>query len=267
MRNFRCAGALLMALSIGAVLPQGALAADLVTEPAEPTPPVALAPLVTGSLTLYGWLPWIDGDVGVRGAGPVDVSLDPHDILENLDMTFMGSGDIRWGQVGLFGDLVYMKLGATKATPGPLFKDATASLSMTIGTIAGTYQLYEQGNDWVQLVGGARFYNIDTSIDLSSGILKGRSADGGLDWVDPMFGLRGRKELDANWFLTGTALIGGFGVGSDLSWDVFGGLGYKFNESVSMTAGYRALGIDYSDNGTVIDLVTQGPLVALTFSF
>jgi opacity protein-like surface antigen len=255
------------ALALALALPSPASSADLVTEPAEPTPPVVVAPLVTGSLTLYGWLPWIDGDVGVRGAGPVDVSLDPHDILENLNMTFMGSGDIRWGPVGLFGDLVYMDLGKTAATPGPLFGDATAGLSMTIGTVAGTYQLYEEGNDWLQVVGGARFYNIEAELDLSGGILPGRSADGSLDWVDPMVGLRGRKELDANWFLAGNALIGGFGVGSELSWDVFGGLGYKFNESISMTAGYRALGIDYSDNGTVIDLVTQGPLVALTFSF
>jgi hypothetical protein len=258
------AGALMV---LGAAMPSAVMAADLVTEPVEPTPPVAVTPLVTGSLTLYGWLPWIDGDVGVRGAGPVDVSLDPHDILENLNMTFMGSGEIRWGPVGLFGDLVYMDLGATQATPGPLFDDATAGLSMTIGTIAGTYQLYEQGNDWLQVVGGARFYNIKADIDLSGGILAGRSAEGSLDWVDPMVGLRGRKELDPNWFLTGSALVGGFGVGSELSWDVFGGVGYKFNESVSMTAGYRALGIDYSDGGTVIDLVTQGPLVALTFSF
>lgn len=48
---------------------------------------------------------------------------------------------------------------------------------------------------------------------------------------------------------------------------MFGGLGYRFTESVSMSIGYRAFGVDYSDSGDVIDLVSHGPLVGITFRF
>jgi opacity protein-like surface antigen len=254
-------------LAAALLLPGAAFAADLVTEPSEPVPPAVVESGFSGSATFYGWLPWIDGDAGVAGLGPVEVSIDPHELLENLNMTFMGTGDLRWGPVGIFGDLVYMDVGKTEATPGPLFSDATAALSMTIATVAGTYRAYESGGDWLEVMGGARFWKIDGSLDLSSGILRGRSASKTLDWVDPMIGLRGHKEIDAKWFLTGTALVGGFGVGSELTWDVFGGVGYNFTESFAMTAGYRALSVDYEQDGDIIDLVTQGPMFTFTFSF
>lgn len=261
------AGTALAAIGLWLPLAGGASAADLATEPAAPVPPAVVEPGVAGSLTLYGWLPWMDGQAGVDGTGPVDVSLDPHDILEKLNMAFMAAGDIRWGPVGLFGDLIYMDIGASQALPGPDFSNAEVGLTMTIGTVAGTYQVYESGNDWLQVMGGARFWNIEGSLDLSGGAAGQQSADATIDWVDPMVGLRGRKFLDDKWFLAGTGLIGGFGVGSELSWDVFAGIGYQFNESFSMSGGYRALGVDYDQNGDVIDLVSQGPMFALTFNF
>ena len=62
-------------------------------------------------------------------------------------------------------------------------------------------------------------------------------------------------------------MIGGFGAGSQLMWDLMGGAGYKFNDTFSLFAGYRAVSVDYSDNGFVYDVVEKGPILAGVFQF
>jgi hypothetical protein len=222
---------------------------------------------VTGSFTVYGWAAWMSGDTGVNGIGPVSVSLTPKQIIDALDGIFMGTGDIRWGKFGLFGDLVYLKMTGTRATPGPLFSSASLTMASTIATAAGTYQLWENGADWIQGVVGARFWSFDTTLSLGAGILAARSASDDIQWVDPVVGLRGRTDISDKTFLTGAALIGGFGAGSEFMWDIFAGVGYRVSDSVVLSAGYRAFGVDYSDKGDVVDLISQGPVMGLSIVF
>jgi hypothetical protein len=50
-------------------------------------------------------------------------------------------------------------------------------------------------------------------------------------------------------------MIGGFGAGSDVTWDLLGSVGYQWNERFAIVAGYRALGVDYDDDGFVYDVI------------
>lgn len=223
--------------------------------------------LVTGSVTLYGWLPFMDGDVGVNGLGPADVSLSPSDIIDVLDFTVMASGDIRWGKVGLFGDLIYLKISNSAATPRRLFSSASLDVETTILTGAVSYQIAETDKGWLQGLAGVRYWSFDNTLTLSGGFLPTRSANDSIDWVDPVVGLRGRYAMTDKWFLSGAGVIGGFGAGSDFMWDVAGAVGYNFTDAISASAGYRAFGVDYSKSGDVVDLVNHGPVVGLTYSF
>ena len=56
--------------------------------------------------------------------------------------------------------------------------------------------------------------------------------------------------------------IGGFGVGSDLGWDLFGGVGYEVNDHISIVGGYRGLGVDYDDGDFLFDIVEHGPIIS-----
>jgi len=249
----------------------GALAADLPAAEEPVAPPVADSGM-TGALYLYGWVPWVDGDVGVNGLGPVDVSLDPKDIIDALDMAFIAAGEVRSGPVGVFGDLLYLDTSATQATPFQIiYNSATVEVTQTIATAMLTYQLYESGENWVQGLAGARYVGMDTTVSLDGGggiiFPVDPSASENISWWDPMVGIRVRQSLGNNWFFTGGALIGGFGVGADLDWDVNAGLAYKFTDSFSVAFTYRALGIDYNKDGDVIDLVNQAPLIAFAVTF
>lgn len=65
--------------------------------------------------------------------------------------------------------------------------------------------------------------------------------------------------------MRGWGLVGA--GGAKLDWDVGAGIGYRFNERISAVAGYRALGVDYRENGFVFDVIQQGPILGLTVRF
>ena len=65
-------------------------------------------------------------------------------------------------------------------------------------------------------------------------------------WVDPLVGLilrtPGQHRLHARVYTE----IGGFGAGSDFTWQVFPTVGFRFTDRVSLEVGYRWLDLDYA---------------------
>ncbi|MDF2811909.1 MAG: hypothetical protein K0S56_2940 [Microvirga sp.] len=66
-------------------------------------------------------------------------------------------------------------------------------------------------------------------------------------------------------YLTGW---GNVGAGrAKLDWDVAAAVGYQIKDSLSAIAGYCALGVDYSHDGFVFDVVQKGPILGLAYHF
>jgi opacity protein-like surface antigen len=61
--------------------------------------------------------------------------------------------------------------------------------------------------------------------------------------------------------------VGGFGVASDIAWEVFSGVGYRFNHWGSVTAGYRYLREEYDRDRFALNLDAHGLLVGVGFHF
>ena len=66
--------------------------------------------------------------------------------------------------------------------------------------------------------------------------------------------------------------VGGFGAGSDFSWQVVGTYGFDvqcFGTPLHTVIGYRALAVDYSENGRFgrnnLDFVEHGPVMGVKF--
>jgi hypothetical protein len=225
-------------------------AADL-----EPLPAVQeLA--VQGSLTIYGWYTFVDGTVGVDGLGPVDVGNGSSDLLDILDGFFMANGELQYGKFGIYGDFIYAALSDKNTGPGGLTTTGW-DLDGTVFTGAGAYVIVASPQGWIQVVAGARYWGMKAGIDVGP-----LSASKSVDWVDFVGGFRGRHDLTPAWFLEGTALAGA--GGSEFMWDVYGGLGYSFNQNFSASLGYRGLGLDYNSGGLNMDTVFHGPVAGLT---
>lgn len=102
---------------------------------------------------------------------------------------------------------------------------------------------------------------------MNSGGVEIASFSDGATWVDPLVGAKFRADLGSDFYVSGWGPIGGFGVSSDFMWDVMGGIGYQVTGSFSMFGGYRAVGVDYSSDGFVYDMVQHGPMFAGVFKF
>lgn len=87
------------------------------------------------------------------------------------------------------------------------------------------------------------------------------------EWVDPFVGLRGRCDIWEDWYLAARGDVGGFGVSSELTWNLYGALGYQITERTSLELGYRYLSVDYQSGDFIYDMAVKGPFVGVHIEF
>jgi hypothetical protein len=61
--------------------------------------------------------------------------------------------------------------------------------------------------------------------------------------------------------------VGGFGVGSELTYQAFGFFGWAFAEDWNLDFGYSVLGYDIKKGDTNLDVQMHGALVGVAYSF
>lgn len=228
----------------------------------------------------YLWLPGYNGSVAVGGptgnqVGPIKIDLTPIDIVSNLgdfldalDGLYMGAGEVRYGNIGLVYDVFYLNVSSTAEIDRTVLRGAAdIAFSQVMATVLGSYRAFESDATQIDLLAGVRITDIKMDVDLTFNLLPDFTLSDGSTWVDPMFGAKGRMQLDENWYANGTALVGGFGVSSDIVWDVSASLGYQWNNWLDFYAGFRGAGTDYKSGNFVWDVTQYGPVMGATIRF
>jgi hypothetical protein len=85
-------------------------------------------------------------------------------------------------------------------------------------------------------------------------------------WFDPYVGLRGRYNFNKVFYTAVRGEIGG-GVASDLMWEVEGVIGINLTRSIFTEVGYRALAVDYDNDGLLFDTTMHGPQITTGITF
>jgi len=220
------------------------------------------------SVSPYFWAAGISGTTSsLSGLPPVEFDESFSDIWDDLQFAGMIAGTARKGRFGFAGDLQYVETEAKSNSLDPLFSGEKFVSKTFLVSLLGDYIAFEKGRSIVALSAGARLWSVDTELELSPGILRGRKLTSGDTWVDPVVGVRGTLDVGANVFLSGWGYVGGFGVGSDMMADLFGGVGYRFSELISATVGYRWMKVDRESSSFLYDVEQEGVLAGLTFSF
>lgn len=251
---------------VGVLLFAGnAIAADIAPVTPE-VQPVATEDGWTFKFAPYFWAASLSGDAGNFGLPTVHVDASFGDIFDHLDFAAMAAGEARYGPYSIFTDIIYSKISGTGATPrGALATSASLDSKTFAGLLGVGYSLLEDDAGQLDIVAGARVWSVENTISLTGGALGGQSKSDSATWVDALGGFRGNYSITPTVYLTGWGLVGG--GGADIDWDVAAAIGYKFNDSISATLGYRALGVDYSKNGFVLDVVQRGPIMNLVVNF
>jgi hypothetical protein len=242
-----------------------ARAADMASEEAAA---VYDEPLPGWSFTVapYFWMAGLSGDIAEFGAPPVSVDVKFADILKALDFSMMVVSEARYGRFSLSSDLLYLKLSTDKTTPKTPFAGSLGLGAKTLeATALAGYSLIDTPRGRLDVVAGARLWSVETTLSVNGGVLSGLWLRDRETWVDAMAGLKGRVDLTPNFYLTGWALAGG--GSSESSWDVLGGVGYRFSDRFSAVLGYRAAGVDYENGPFLFDVVLQGPILGAVLRF
>jgi hypothetical protein len=219
-------------------------------------------------VTPYVWLAGLKGDVGTFPRLPlasVDVGFD--DLIENTDIALMLAAEARKDRFGIVADLSYLSVSADGDVPGPLFGGAGVDTRTFFGTVAGLYRVVNTDTVDVDLGAGTRIWYVDTEVNFDAGLLPGRSFEADQVWADPIVGVRLNIELGRDFSFAAAGDVGGFGLASDLTWQLLGTVDYRFNDWFSVRAGYRHLAVDYENDGFVWDVDLSGPIVGATFRF
>ena len=222
----------------------------------------------TFTVTPYLWAAGISGESGtLPGLPPADVDESFGDVWDDLRFAGMLAGTARRGRFGLASDLQYVETRADSTSLAPLFDGETLTSQSFIFSALGEYVAFESDRSQLVVSGGTRVWSVSTDLDLKGGVLPGRTVDGDDTWVDPLLGMRGRVDLGSDVFVSGWAYVGGFGVGSDIMADLFGGVGYAWTERIETVLGYRWVRVDRDTDDFLYDVRQGGLIAGLTVKF
>lgn len=216
----------------------------------------------SGQITLYGWGAGVSGDFTPFTGGPTlsfDKSLS--DVLEDLDGAFFATAFARRGNLVLFGDMTYSASSRDGTVPPGL--PAEGEITMRSITLAAGQRFDAGSGTTIDVMGGLRAWDIDGAVS----VLPVISVSPSKSFVDPIVAVRVNTPLSDRWSVLGYADIGGFGIGSDLTWQAAVTANYRARDNLYLSLGWRHLAVDYSDGGTVFEGAMSGPLVGVTLQF
>lgn len=253
--------------AIGTCLLAGsAMAADIYSPMTPELKQVTTESGWTFAFSPYFWAAGLSGDVAQFGLPEAHVNASFSDIFDHLDFAAMAIGEARYGDYSIFTDLMYTKISGQRGTPrGILANSVDLSTQTFAGFLGAGYTIYEDSQARVDIAAGLRVWSVESEFSFHGGVLDGVSRKDDATWVDGLAGFRGTYSITPEIYLTGWGLVGA--GGADLDWDVAAAIGYRFSDTISAEAGYRALGVDYSKDGFVFDAVQQGPILGLTVRF
>lgn len=290
-----------VALAIGALGAAQPVAAQSEVHPAtKPTDPDAWR----FNAASYGWLIGVSGSVTAHGQA-VDTNASFIDLVQksNSLIGLMGYFEADKGKAGMYVDAVYTKLGFGAGNTGyrnpigglRITTSASAALTyeLFIVEVGGVYELFrwqhaEGSSTAIDGVMAFRYWNnsiaasfdadatVNTArlgFDRSFGIATAR-ADA-IQWVDPVFGVRVRHQFTPRQEFVVRGDIGGFGLGSQFSWQAVAVYSYAWEleggRKLAALLGFRALGTNYSSgsglNAVGIDEVLYGPVIGVSYRF
>jgi len=129
--------------------------------------------------TSYGWFPGITTTVETP-IGEFESEVDFEEILESLDIAFLGAFEARNGRLALVGDIQFFDIGADISPPvGTLSSGGEIDSKLFIVSAYATYAVIDQADLRLDLGGGLRYTDatFDAGLEVAVGDLVARPDD------------------------------------------------------------------------------------------
>jgi hypothetical protein len=253
-----------------------ATAADVQAQTSAPPPPPQISPPPPPagdyenewhfSVTPYLWFAGAHGSIGALNHD-ISFHASPGDLLSHADIGLMGGAEASYKHFVLSGDILWIRLSDDKALAFPGLGTTTfANVHATqfLWTSKIGYRLVNREKFKIDATTGIRYWHLGSKLGFNPSTL-GLNFNGSQNWVDPLVGGQIQTALGRKAELTVLGDVGGWGVGSQLDYQIVGLLGFKISRAVTLQLGYRYLDVDYRNNGFLYDAATSGALIGFTF--
>jgi len=214
---------------------------------------------------LYMMFPNMTGETTVRNLPEASVDASAGDILGHLKigaMLYLEATNDDWAVTS---DVLYMKLGQD-VTPGTFITSGDLEMKQLAWEVAGLKRI----TPWLDAGVGGRLVSLNVGLDLQTPNEQ-RSGSASKTWFDPILIVRSNHLIKDKWIAQLRMDAGGFGIGSDFTWQLQANVGYRFSPLFQTTIGYRYIGIDYDKGDGVdrflYDIDTYGFVVRFGFNF
>jgi hypothetical protein len=223
-------------------------------------------------VTPYLWMAGIHATTSTPLEREPEVNSDVSFIhlLGHLDgAPFMGSFEIRNGDLGFLVDTLHLPVSTTINTHDILYHGGNAELKANMATGVVLWRVLEDPVQFADVGPAFRVWGFESDLGLNPGLLPGVSVSRSAGWTDPLIGGRYHRELGNGFGLTTYGDFGGHGGGAHTDWQVLGTVEYSLSPSWNLHLGYRSLNFNItgSEGRFGFDVHMRGPIIAGTFRF
>jgi hypothetical protein len=240
------------------------------TEPTAATPSGGAASTASESdwhftVSPYLWFPGVHGNIADPNGGQIPFSASAGDLLSHFRIGLMGVAEPRYKRIVMPLDIFWIRLGDNRAlpnTPGQGVANLHATeffLSQKLG-----YRVIDSERLKIDALAGFRYWHFGENLSFTTNTL---NFSGSQNWVDPLVGGRITGILTPKVEVTVGGDVGGWGVGSQMDYQIFGLLGYRIKPAMALQAGYRYLYFDYRRaSGAYLDTTTSGVIFGVSIT-
>jgi hypothetical protein len=251
----------------------GGMAGTALAEEPDATPTDRLWSL---QITPYLWASGISGDISPFKRAPT-IAIDKSfgDVLDDLNFGGFVNVWARYDRFVFSADVMYVDTTDSHAT-GPLPPlppyfpggsiGADVDTTQFTSTLEAGYRLYASPQFTLDALAGARIWQVSNNVTVNYGGFS-LSHKESFGWVDPVIAARGFFNFTDKLSTMLQADVGGFGAGSDNTWQVLATVNYAFRPNMAISAGYKYLHVDYDKDGYVFDTDLSGPVLGFTYRF
>lgn len=229
------------------------------------------------SISIYGWLPSLDGTLKYTIPGDPNDPNDPDkegesSIADKIDLVLMGSYEARKDKWSFFADAIYLEMSDAQnaswevpLTNAIVTAGSEQELTAWLVSVYGGYNVLETGSASLDVIGGMRYLSLEVDISINSNLLnRTPSISPSIELYDGVIGMRGHMDLSENWYVPYMFDIGA--GDSDLTWQGQASIGYRFSWG-DVLATYRYVHYEKDDLRLIEDLDLYGPKIGLVFHF
>ena len=215
------------------------------------------------NITPYLWMSSLKGDMTVlRQNVPVDLEFTD-EIISNLNFAGMIHMEAKHHKLSIMLDATYADLDAKGQLQNTRIREHSVELQLKQIIVEGGigYTFAEVHNFKLDALLGVRYFDASTDLEFKGNdILLNKE----FSFVEPYVGLRLRNYW-GKWGIGGRIDVGGFGAGSEVSYNYNALVAYQFTDLFGLTLGYQAYKPNYQEDLFAYNIGNEGFLLGFIF--